>query len=120
MGSAADDHSCPTLLDQMLRDSGASVETPSFAPAPAPASGLDASDFGSGLRRGFFHGDGPPRHRKAKEKQPGMPTVKPTAPQSSLVLPEVQAAMEQEATEAKEQRAHGLPPALQALARGGE
>jgi hypothetical protein len=97
-GNKGDDS--PTLLDLMLRESGHGG-TPTPASAPAAAAALK-SDFGSGLRRGFLF-DRPPRRRKQKQQpqQQGIPTS------SSLVLPEVQAAMDRGAKEAREERARG-------------
>lgn len=128
-GPAATDDDGATLLDQMLRDSGIVVGRAGSSSGPNPhphqkQQGATTPDdgkeenFGSGLRRGFL--DGASRRRGRKE--PTMPTIAPdassaAAASASLVLPEVQAAM-QEGQEA-EQRARAVPAALQALASGG-
>lgn len=123
-GPAATDDDGATLLDQMLRDSGivvgraGSSSGPNPHPNPKQKQKQEEEDFGSGLRRGFLDG----ASRRCGRKESTMPTIAPGASSSSassasLVLPEVQAAM-QEGQEA-EQRARAVPAALQALASGG-
>lgn len=120
----------PTLLDLMFRDSGLAVHSHG-GPSPSPPGSTPTScsptpkkknadpDFGEGLRRGFFLDRGP---NKGKQ-DPTIPTIKRHASSSklsSLVLPEVRAALDREAEEDEAQRARALPPAFQALlGRGG-
>lgn len=119
----------PTLLDQMLRDSGVVASGSQARAKQQPDKG-----FGSGLRRGFLNSAKQKHHQQQQHQQPqqqqgtggstanepNMPTIKLASPPSSFVLPEVQAAMDAEAKAAAEQRTRGLPPVLQALERGGE
>lgn len=107
----------PTLLDLMLRDSGLAVNHGACYPPSSPSpKKKDDPDFGKGLRRGFFLDHGP---NKSKN-DPRTPTIKRAPSRSSLVLPEVRAALDREADEAEAQRARALPPTLQALlGRGG-
>lgn len=124
------DPTAPTLLDQMFQDAGLSAARPSTAAIPPPSTTTatkhnnDDDYFGKGLRRGFLYRGPSTSTSKAKAtEQHQMPTITrrgPSQASSSLVLPEVRAAMDREAEAAEAQRARALPPALQALlGRGG-